>query len=856
VLGPTGVLQAEDLASLSVGKDVAGYAAVAGPVGTFTVGGSVPGSVFAYSISSTHIQGSLSGVETGLQSLAPPNPSSPPISTIDNVYIGDSVLSVGTLSAPLLNTVTITNTLAGTIIETSSFDMHQLAIGGSLAASGRVFAPRIDALSVGQNLAGQVTVTGPLNTTTVGGNLTGSVSAATIGIVAVAQNVTGQVTASQSLGSVTAAGKPVAQAIFLLDPSASAALNASGNAHITIPGTLFVDSNSKTAVTASGNAQVTAAGIQVVGGVQRSGNATLSPSPTTGVAAFADPMAFLSGPSTNGLTNYGSISYSKGAHTLQPGIYSQINASGNASLTLNPGMYVIEGGGVTVSGNAGITGNGVTIYNTGSNYPAPGGSYGGITLSGNGSFNLTPATSTAGGACPGIVIYQSRSNTRALALSGNAGAGLTGMVYAPSAPVVIGGNGTLNAALVADRLQVSGNGSSTQVAAGSSGGDNSSSAGTLLAGNLEVYVNDPSGYFTANETSRILDAINAWDALLVPYSVTITEVSDPMLANVVIDAGMTSAAGSAADGVLGCYNGSTGEITIVQGWNWYDGSDVTQVGANQYDFQAVVTHELGHALGLGHNPDANSVMYESLAAGVARRTPMVADLNISDPPAGADPERAAPTREEALSRVFNVASLGGSPASVQDLGASRSLDGPQFVSTLPSGPSLSRFSPQSVVLAPSYLASASVGGDLQVYTLAASAPLLGNGNAATPVRPVPADGAGFRLSTQPDAIARRSRPTADSTPASRSAALSLLMEEWAQSSAAHSLTPLGLPDQEGVASPVPSGEAHGAVQIADALVAALAVAALIGLPHEMLAERATRPARFNACGRWNGGRGA
>jgi hypothetical protein len=679
-LGPTGVLQAEDLARLSVGKDVAGYTAVAGPIGTFTVGGSVTGSVFAYSIGSTRIQGSLSGVETGLQSLAPPNPSSPPISTIDNFYIGDSVLSIGTLSAPVLNTVAITNTLAGTVIETSSFDMHQLAIGGSLAASGRVFAPRIDTLSVGQSLAGQVTVTGPLNTTTVAGNLTGTISATTIGTVTVGGTLTGQVTASQSVGSVTAAGKSVAQAIFLLDPSASAALDASGNAHVTIPGTLFVDSDSKTAVTASGNSQVTAAGIHVVGGVQQSGSASLSPSPTTGVAAFTDPLSFLSGPGTSGLTNYGSISYNMGAHTLQPGIYSQINASGNASLTLNPGMYVIEGGGVTVTRTASITGNGVTIYNTGSNYPAPGGSYGGITLSGSGGFNLTPATTTAAGAYPGIVIYQSRSNTRALALSGNAGAGLTGMVYAPSAPVVIGGNATLNAALVADRLQVSGTGSSTQVAAGATG-DNSASPGTLLAGNLELYVNDSNGYITSDELARIQDAINTWDGLLAPYNVQISEVSDPALAHVVIDTGSTSAAGSAADGILGCYDRSNNEITLLQGWNWYGGSDVTHVGANQYDFQAVVTHELGHALGLGHNPDASSVMYESLAAGVARRTPTAADLNISDPPAGADPERAAPTRAEVLSRVFGGASLGVSPASAQDLGASRLPDGPQFVST-------------------------------------------------------------------------------------------------------------------------------------------------------------------------------
>jgi hypothetical protein len=315
--------------------------------------------------------------------------------------------------------------------------------------------------------------------------------------------------------------------------------------------------------------------------------------------------------------------------------------SGKASVTLNPGLYLIEGGGFTVSGNASVSGAGVMIYNTGSNYPNAGGSFGGITLSGNGTFSLSASATSTGGTDAGILIFQPTANTRALSLSGNGVAGITGTVYAPSAQVVISGNAKLSGALVADELSLSGNGVSTQAADGAGGSAiDTASAGTLLAGNLFIYVSDPSGLFTANEQGRILDAINAWNTLLVPYCVTISEVSDPNLANVVIDTSWTSAAGSAADGVLGSY-GSNGEITILQGWNWYDGSDTTQIGANQYDFQTVVTHELGHALGLGGNADLTSPMYEVLAPGVVRRAPTTNDLNIPEPPDGADPERAA-----------------------------------------------------------------------------------------------------------------------------------------------------------------------------------------------------------------------
>jgi hypothetical protein len=153
--------------------------------------------------------------------------------------------------------------------------------------------------------------------------------------------------------------------------------------------------------------------------------------------------------------------------------------------------------------------------------------------------------------------------------------------------------------------------------------------------------NDPSGLFTSDELARIQDVINAWDTILVPYSVTITEVSDPTQANLTIDPGGTSAAGGAANGVLGCYNAPTAEMTMLQGWNWYAGSDPSQIGANQYDFETTVLHELGHALGLGGSTNPSSPMYKVLATGVADRTPTTQDLNIPDPPEDADPQMAA-----------------------------------------------------------------------------------------------------------------------------------------------------------------------------------------------------------------------
>ena len=71
--------------------------------------------------------------------------------------------------------------------------------------------------------------------------------------------------------------------------------------------------------------------------------------------------------------------------------------------------------------------------------------------------------------------------------------------------------------------------------------------------------------------------------------------------------------------MLGCFT-NTGEITLIQGWDWYAGADPAAIGAGQYDFQTIVTHELGHALGLGHSADAGSAMYATLDTGTVRRT--------------------------------------------------------------------------------------------------------------------------------------------------------------------------------------------------------------------------------------------
>src|SRR5439155_14498912 len=98
-------------------------------------------------------------------------------------------------------------------------------------------------------------------------------------------------------------------------------------------------------------------------------------------------------------------------------------------------------------------------------------------------------------------------------------------------------------------------------------------------------------------------------------------------ANVHIRVAATTILGGAAQGILGDMEAG-GIINLVSGWNWYTGSDPAQIGADQYDFQTIVTHELGHAFGLVESADPASVMYYQLAPGEVRLGVTASDLSL------------------------------------------------------------------------------------------------------------------------------------------------------------------------------------------------------------------------------------
>lgn len=211
-------------------------------------------------------------------------------------------------------------------------------------------------------------------------------------------------------------------------------------------------------------------------------------------------------------------------------------------------------------------------------------------------------------------------------------------------------------------IQLSKNGGSAKLTADSvTAAAGGATAGALLGGDVALFVDSQGGQFDADELARVQDAISAINGVVGPYGVSIYQVDAAHAAdaNVILEMSTTSVVGGFAEGVLGCST-DLGEITLIQGWNWYASADAGLIAADQYDFQTVVTHEVGHALGLGHSDASTSVMYATLASGVTSRALTSQDLNVADNGGGPAALRAVPRQAIAADVGFWTATSGQS----------------------------------------------------------------------------------------------------------------------------------------------------------------------------------------------------
>ncbi|MBM3888712.1 MAG: hypothetical protein FJ388_06250 [Verrucomicrobia bacterium] len=274
--------------------------------------------------------------------------------------------------------------------------------------------------------------------------------------------------------------QPFGHTILLLHPSASGSLFINGNGSLSVPnGTIYVDSAASDAVTLNGNAWLRAITLSIVGGQSSVGNSSIFATIVTGAPVLADPLASLPAPvlsdyptslnSGGTAANPATRSYSGNVQvTINPGIYwGGIKVSANAIVHMNPGRYIMAGGGITVSGNGKVDGTDVFIYNTQDpQNPNGAGAYAPVSVTGNGYTALGARTAETDSTYKGVLLFNDRASTTSVTVHGNGGNNgdppYGGFIYNKNGDAILTGNGTYGAlGIIARRMQVSGNGSFT-----------------------------------------------------------------------------------------------------------------------------------------------------------------------------------------------------------------------------------------------------------------------------------------------------------------------------------------------------------------------------------------------------------
>jgi hypothetical protein len=248
--------------------------------------------------------------------------------------------------------------------------------------------------------------------------------------------------------------------VYSLNRSASGATTVSGTASVNSACGLYDNSTSSSALTVSGGGTITAPLMGVVGGTNINGGGSSPPS--TGIAQFGDPLAYIQAPSFNP-SSCSSFHTQNISGSISPQTFcGGIHVNGGNTVTFSPGLYVIDGGGITIDGGATVSGTGVTFYLTGANgNGSNAANYSGITINSTATVNLTSPCDGAASGIPGMLFFQDRSITNGIGSSINGAAGSTfgGAIYFPTTPLSYAGSTSANmfTLLVADTLTFVGN---------------------------------------------------------------------------------------------------------------------------------------------------------------------------------------------------------------------------------------------------------------------------------------------------------------------------------------------------------------------------------------------------------------
>ena len=183
----------------------------------------------------------------------------------------------------------------------------------------------------------------------------------------------------------------------------------------------FSNSTSKDGLFVESKASLISAYTCSAGGFGSSAS-VFTPAPTTDCPPVADPLSQRQQPDVGSCDHTG-YKAENTTVTINPGVYCDgLRVDKNASVTMKPGVYIIKGGKLETKNLSSLTGDGVTIFFTGTD--------GRMELDGTSVVSLkAPAT----GPTAGLLLFQDRAmELTEYEISSKSAAELLGTIYLPN----------------------------------------------------------------------------------------------------------------------------------------------------------------------------------------------------------------------------------------------------------------------------------------------------------------------------------------------------------------------------------------------------------------------------------------
>jgi hypothetical protein len=251
--------------------------------------------------------------------------------------------------------------------------------------------------------------------------------------------------------------------VIALEPTTNTGIIMSGNATVNMGCGMATNSRSSNAVSAGGSSSITATPIAAVGNVVPSSNYTGETVFRSRQIPQKDPYASLPDPDIsskpcNTQVNIGP-QQSQRVSPSADGTLCLSKLSVKGTLTLDPGIYYVDGGTVDFGSQAKVSGEGVTIILTSKDAATKPELIATVNMNGGAEVSLTAPTT---GTYAGVMFYQDR---RALdnatnKINGNSNAFYQGAIYMPKQQVTFNGTAGMSTdclQIVSRRVEFTGN---------------------------------------------------------------------------------------------------------------------------------------------------------------------------------------------------------------------------------------------------------------------------------------------------------------------------------------------------------------------------------------------------------------